>query len=405
MNCSFDLPVVVAALSALLAVNWIYFKVLKIAKDKQIVDNPNARKLQQAPIPILGGIAVFFGVVTGVLAGFSIHWLLSDTSLSDLAPILCALIIMVYVGATDDVSGLSPFSRIVIEVLVLIGLIYACGGCVDSLHGLWGVGTFSWWVAVPLTVFAGVGIINAVNMIDGVNGLSSGLCITYCLMFGAVFCIVDALPHAILAFAMAAALLPFFFHNVFGSRSRMLIGDAGTMMMGVLMAWFTFCVLRSDSSIAEIAARKQLNLIAMALAILSVPIFDTLRVMIARIRRGRSPFLPDKNHLHHLFIHLGISHSVTSLTEILLDILIVGIWALSVKLKASLEWQLYLVILSAITLVWGTAFLFNSKQGRESRLMRRIAEFSPRTDLGSAEWWIRLQHWLDAPEKRNREDK
>ena len=396
---SFYTPVVLAAVGALLAVNWIYFKVLRIAKDKGIVDNPDFRKLQQEPVPILGGIAVFFGVVTGVLAGFSCSSLFSGPALSVLGPVLCAMVIMVYVGAIDDVNGLSPRSRIVIEILTLLGLIYAGGGCVDSFHGLWGITAFSWWLGVPLTVFAGVGIINAVNMIDGVNGLSSGLCITYCLMFGFVFCLMDDLPNAILAFAMATALLPFLVHNVFGRRSRMLIGDAGTMMMGILMAWFTICVLRSDSPFSRIAEPRQISLIAMTLAILSVPVFDTLRVMGRRIMQGKSPFMPDKNHLHHLFIRLGVSHSITSLTEILLDILIVGVWAVSVLLHASLAWQLYLVVIASVVLVWGTARLFGAPEERQSRFVRRVAEFSPKTHLADAVWWRRFQRWLDAPEK------
>ena len=398
---SFTLPLVLAAVSAFLAVNWIYFKVLRIAKKKEIVDKPGERKLQQLPVPIMGGFAVFFGVVTGVLAGFSFFRIFSSGTMHSLTPILCAMVMMVYVGLIDDVNGLSPRSRIVVEILTLLGLIFAGGGCVDSLHGLWGVTSFSWWIAVPLTVFAGVGIINAVNMIDGVNGLSSGLCITCCLLFGTVFCLIGDLPDAILAFSMATALVPFFFHNVFGLRSRMLIGDAGTMMMGVVMAWFTICILRSDSPLGPLAAGRNVNLIALALAILSVPVFDTLRVMAQRILRGKSPFLPDKNHLHHLFIHLGFSHSITALTEILFDVLIVAVWGLSVLLHASLAWQLYCVILAAIVLVWGSSLLLGVPEEKQSRFVRRLAAFSPKTHLANATWWRRFQRWLDAPEKRN----
>ena len=394
---SFDLPLVLATISSLLAVNWIYFKVLKIAKDKSIVDSPDARKLQKAPVPILGGIAVFFGVVTGVFAGSSFSWLLSDVLLYSPAWILCAMVMMVYVGATDDILGLTPRSRFVVELLTILGLILSGGGCIDSLHGLWGVESFSWWIAVPLTLVAGVGIINAVNMIDGVNGLSSGLCISCCLMFGIVFRMVGDLPDALLAFTMAASLAPFLFHNVFGSKSRMFIGDAGTMMMGVAMAWFTISMLRSDTSVRLIAVQKNVNMIAMTLAILSVPVFDTVRVMLLRILHKKSPFHPDKTHLHHIFIRMGVSHSITALTEVVIDLAIVGIWALSVKMRSSLDWQLYIVVVSSLALVWGVYFLIRRLEESHSELMHRLTRFSIKTHLGSTNGWLRLQKWLDAP--------
>lgn len=394
------IQIVIAALSAFLAVRWAYFKVLKIAKDKKIVDNPNARKLQKAPVPILGGIAVFFGVVVGVLAGAAACWVLEGAPLIRLLPAICSMMVMIYVGAMDDVIGLTPRSRFVIEILTILGLIYAGGGCIDSFHGLWGIESFSWWIAVPLTVFAGVGIINSINMIDGVNGLSSGLCILCSVLFGVAFLWVEDMANATLAFAMAASLLPFLFHNVFGNKSRMFIGDAGTMMMGVLMTWFTISVLRSDSSLRLIAIQKNVNMVAMALAILSVPVFDTIRVMALRMSKGKSPFLPDKTHLHHVLVRMGVSHSVTALIEVGLDMLIVGAWALSVKLGASLDVQLYLVVGLSMLLVWGLYFFIRGQEARHTDFMHSLARFSIKSHLGNKSWWLRLQRWLDAPEMK-----
>ena len=150
------------------------------------------------------------------------------------------MFVMLYTGALDDIIGLAPKTRFIIEILVILGMILSTGICIDSLHGLWGVDDFSWWIGVPLTVVAGVGIINAINMVDGVNGLSSGLCITYCVLFGTLFVVIGDIPNAVLAFVMGGALVPFFIHNVFGDRSRMFIGDAGTMVMGIMMLLVLF---------------------------------------------------------------------------------------------------------------------------------------------------------------------
>lgn len=404
MNYYVLVTVLLSAIVAFTAVKWVYFKVLKIAKEKNLVDNPDARKLQKSPVPVVGGLAVFFGVVFGLLMGIVIYYTFNQgvtgsatlfTS-TRLLPVVLGMVIMLYVGTLDDILGLTPKSRFIIEILVVLGLIFASGSCIDSLHGLWGVYQFSWWIAVPLTVFAGVGIINAINMVDGVNGLSSGLCVTCSLLFGLAFLNAKDVTNAILAFSMSAALLPFFVHNVFGKSSRMFIGDAGTMVMGVLMTWFVICTMHDGGYIYATSGNYCMT--ALVLAFLAVPVADTLRVMTMRMMQGKSPFEPDKTHLHHAFVGLGISHSITALTEIFINLLVVGVWYLLVLLGMSIECQLYVVILVAAVLVWGTYFFLLHEQKSASRKAQWLRRFSVKTHLGSTEWWQRLSLWLDAPE-------
>ena len=390
--------VFLAFVASLASVRWAYFKILKIAKDKNLVDNPDARKLQKTPVPVMGGIAVFIGMVAGVLLGSALSVGLGIGSTAVLLPVVLAMVIMLYTGAMDDIVGLSPGSRFALEILTILGLIYGSGSCVDSFHGLWGVEAFSWWIGVPITVVAGVGVVNAVNMIDGVNGLSSGLCIVCCLIYGTIFFFAGDMPNAILAFAMAAALFPFLLHNVFGSRSRMFIGDAGTMVMGMLMTWFTISILNSNTEVAIKLERPNANMIAFALAVLSVPIFDTVRVMFMRILKGKSPFHPDKTHLHHVFVNVGISHALTSLVEITLNLLVVVVWMVMVRLGARMDWQLYVVTALSMILVWGTYFFLRNQVNRHTAFMHRLAHFSLATHLGDRNWWQRLQHWLDKRE-------
>jgi UDP-N-acetylmuramyl pentapeptide phosphotransferase/UDP-N-acetylglucosamine-1-phosphate transferase len=391
---------VASALSALIAVRWVYFKVLKLAKEKNLVDNPDARKLQKKPVPVVGGIAVFFGFVMGVLVGYT---MLSVFGFNDvpfislrILVVILSMSVMLYSGALDDIVGLSPCSRFVIEIFTILAIVYTTGISINSLHGLWGIEQFSSWVSVPLTVFAGVGIINAINMIDGVNGLSSGLCISCCLLFGCLFVELGDVFNAILAFTMTASLLLFFVFNVFGDNSRMFIGDAGTMVMGMLMTWFVICVM-SEESLAT-AYNDNICVVAMVVAFLSVPIADTLRVMTVRMLKGKSPFSPDKTHLHHSFIAMGVSHSITSLSIILINITVVGFWRLSVFWGAPLHCQLYLVIIVAAILVWGTYVFLKHEQYSTSRKAQWLRHFSIKTHFGKTEWWQRLAFFLDAPE-------
>lgn len=398
------ISILVPALSALLAVRWIYFKILKLAKEKGLVDNPDARKLQKFPVPVLGGLAVFFGVTFGMLTGCALYYTLNEDitgqatefTSTRLIQVMLAMSVMLYTGSLDDILGLSPRTRFVIEILVILGIVLSSGACMDSLHGLWGVHDFSWWMAVPLTVFAGVGIINAVNMVDGVNGLSSGLCITCSALFGVVFLYIGDIANAILAFTMAASLLPFFVHNVFGDKSRMFIGDAGTMIMGILMTWFVICIISSGGYACLIF--DDVCIVAMVLAFMSVPVADTLRVMTMRVFKGKSPFSPDKTHLHHAFVAMGVSHSITALSIILINLAVVGTWYVAVKTGASLECQLYSVIIVAAILVWGSYIFLEHESRSSSRKAQWLRNFSIRTHLGRKEWWQRFTYFLDAPE-------
>ena len=370
-----------------------------------MVDNPNARKLQKQPVPVMGGIAVFFGVLAGLLVGTSVYalpFLLShepvDLPSSSLLSVLAAMGIMLYMGAIDDMIGLSAVKRLLIEMGVVLGLIMSSGGCIDTFRGMWGVGALSWWLAVPLTVFAGVGIINSINMIDGVNGLSSGICMTCSILFGVAFIRIMDWGNAVLAFSMAAALMPFFIHNVFGSKSRMFIGDAGTMVMGILMTWFTISTLRAPAMTEYYTPVVRTNMVAMCLAILSVPVFDTLRVMIMRMLKGSSPFIADMTHLHHAFIQIGVSHSITALIEILIDGVVFGVWGVCVLLRVNLDWQLYIVLMAALLMVWGTYFFLHYHTVHQTALWQRMTQMSRKTHLGHTAWWLRFQAFLDSPE-------
>ena len=396
--------ILISSLVAFLTVWGVYFKILKIAKTYSLVDNPDERKLQKRPVPVMGGLAVFFGLVVGVLAGASATYIITGDLLFSLAPIMCAIVLMIYTGAMDDMIGLTPRLRFFIEIIAVLAVIFSYGGCIDSFHGLWGIGSFSWWIAVPLTVFACVGIINAFNLIDGVNGLCSGLCILCSILFGYMFLKVGELPNAVLAFSSAAAAVPFLLHNVFGKKSRMFLGDAGSMLFGMLMVWFTISVLRSDTSLTIITIQKNVNMIAMVLAILSVPVFDTVRVITQRMYHGQSPFQPDKTHLHHIFIKAGVSHSITTLIILFINSLIVLLWALSVKCGASLDWQLYVVLLSGFVLVWGLYFFFSWHERHHTAFMHKLTKFGIKTHLGHSDWWLRLEKWLDAPASEDEDD-
>ena len=137
------------------------------------------------------------------------------------------------------------------------------------------------------------------------------------------------------------------------------------------------------------------NIVAVMLAIASVPVFDTLRVMTMRMMKGESPFKADKTHLHHKFIAAGVSHSITALCEIALDLLVVLAWLISYLLELGIDMQFYVTVVAAVVLVWGTFALLEYHESHKTAFYAQLNTWSVKTHLGHRQWWLRLQHWLD----------
>lgn len=371
--------------AALLCVSLVHPTMVRIAHLKDIVDVPNARKLQRTPIPILGGVGVFLGIIVG-LAVTSVF-----EDCTDLFVVVMAMTVMLYIGTGDDILGLSPRIRFLIEILVVLCLIGIGGYSLNDFHGLWGVHTIPTWLSIPLTVFAAVGIINAINLIDGVDGLSSGFCIMACIMFGTLFYLSGDTSMTILAALSAGALVPFFFHNVYGKRSKMFIGDGGTLVLGVIISVFVIRMLQHETPCGEYVDHG-MGLIPFTLAVLSVPVFDTLRVMSARMLRGKSPFQPDKTHLHHLFISLGFSHAGTTVVILSLNTLVVLAWWAMYAAGASADVQLYGVLALGLLVTTGLYYPLHrlNPAGHFYRVLHHVGHLTHIERTGCILWFQRL---------------
>ena len=382
------LYIIVPFVVSLFAAIWIFPKILRIALLKNIVDNPDARKLQRIPVPVLGGITVMFGI----LVSLSVCRLFYDCS--GLFTIMLAMLVMLYVGTIDDVIELSPSIRFVIEILVTLMLMYTCGYSIDHFHGLWGLDAVPLYVSVPLTVVTVVGLINAINLIDGVDGYSSGYCIMACTIFGVFFYVAGDVNMVMLASVCVASLIPFFFHNVFGRTSKMFIGDGGTLVMGIVMSIFVLNILKSETCCVNYE-EWGMGLVPFTLAVLGIPVFDTVRVMSTRILRGTSPFHPDKTHLHHLFISMGYSHIGTTVSILCLNLLVIFGWYITYKLGASVDVQLYVVV----ALAFLTTFVFYGGmrlcQKSENALWHLVCRLGKVTHVERKGLFLWLQRFMD----------
>lgn len=385
--------IAIASLVATLVVTIIHPHIVRFAKKRNIVDNPNARKLQKTPVPIMGGVAVFIGLIFGF---FAASILFDDVT--TLLPVFTAIPVMLCVGVADDLFELTPRLRFAIELFVALLLIFWSGLSLNDFHGLWGIGAVPLWVSLPLSIVAIVGIINAINLVDGVDGLSSGYCISTSIAFLAIFYCAGCEQMALLCGISTGALLPFFFHNVFGTKSKMFIGDGGSLMMGVVLSSYVIHII-SDGGGCEKYANEGISLVALTLAVMCVPVFDCVRVMTMRILRKTSPFRPDKTHMHHLFVELGFSHLGTTFSILLMNALVVLCWRISYDLKASIDVQFYVVIISGILLTAGFYKLMRISIKHNTALYRLMTRIGAKTHIENSKCWLALQKIVDFKHK------
>ena len=264
----------------------------KIASPLGLVDRPGGRKKHHGNVPLIGGLAVFLGVVVTVV--------MHDLS-GEIPPILLlGGAVVVATGALDDRFGLSVRLRICIHVLVVMCTAIATGSALFFIDGIvsdrFDIGIFAW----PVTVIVAVGIFNAFNLMDGMDGLAGSMAVI--AMSG--ISVYDGLPQlegarGLLALFIAA-LLPFLFFNLGGGgvANKIFLGDAGSVLIGYLV----MCSLIESSQGPEPGMST-----SDALWVCALPIYDTLAVMMQRIARGTSPFLPDRKHIHHLLLATGLS--------------------------------------------------------------------------------------------------
>lgn len=378
---------------------------LRFAIKNGIVDNPNARKLQRVPVPVFGGVVVYSGIlVGGLLLSLFLH---SNVVVWGMV----AMTFMMIIGTWDDMKDISALLRLVIEVVLVGGFIAITGVYIDDFHGLWGICSVEPIVGMPLSIFIGVGIINAINLIDGVDGYSSGYCMLACSCLGLAFHEVWSTEMMCLALIVIGALIPFFLHNVFGQRSRMFIGDGGTLMLGMLMVVMVFYSMSSKGKM-DALEDKGVCVGAFMVAVGCIPLFDTLRVMLMRILRGTSPFKPDKTHLHHLFIDMEFSHLGAALFILLLNLLVVLIWVGLWKMGASQELQLYVVIFLDVLVTFGFYKFMKMQQNggpvdeegypEGSALWHAMCKLGNKTHREDKRSWRVMRYIMDGPMLKGR---
>ena len=284
--------------------------IIRIADQKKLFDVPDARKLHTKPIASLGGVGIF--------GGFFIASLLTISSSQnpDFQYYFAAATVIFFLGLKDDIMILSPLKKFLGQVIAAAILIHLANIRIDSMHGFFGIYELPQAFSLVLSYATIIVIINAFNLIDGVDGLSSTLGLLTTSIFGTYFYMAEMPGFALLSFSLAGCLAAFLIFNF--NPAKIFMGDSGSLLLGLINAILVIRFIQVADNVNGVVPIQ--SAVAVGFAILMVPLADTLRVFSMRIMKGRSPFSPDRTHIHHLLLDRGLNHREVTLCCLLLNI-------------------------------------------------------------------------------------
>jgi UDP-N-acetylmuramyl pentapeptide phosphotransferase/UDP-N-acetylglucosamine-1-phosphate transferase len=312
-----DIEVGISFIAALIIGFFSIPKVVKVAVKKDLVAKPNHRTSHTGRIPNVGGISIFISFILAFLIA-------SDFRLDNKMQFLVfTVLVLFFVGLYDDIMIISARRKLWGELAGIAGMIVLGNIRLTNLHGFFGVHELTYLSSTLLTFFVTVVIINAINLIDGIDGLASGVGMIVSLFFGIYFHLTGDRQLSMVAFCLLGALVPFFIYNVFAKRSKIFMGDAGALVLGVILSALTISF--NESNILVTAPYHVINAPMVSICVLVLPMFDTIRVFTIRLYNKKSPFSPDKNHLHHMFLALGYNHKQATGILLLINVIYIGI--------------------------------------------------------------------------------
>ena len=317
---TWGLIILISFLLAAFCVGIVIPQILLIAFRRNLFDEPDERKIHHCLVPRLGGIAfkpvVFFVVALMIAININLGnaELINELAVegSTLLYGFCSIMVLYLVGMADDLIGVKYRAKFVAQILCAI-LLLAGGIWLNDMNGILWFNSVSAWFGYPFTVLLIVFIINAINLIDGIDGLASGLCSVAFGFYGIEFFILGEYVYSLLSFTTLGVLIPFFYYNVFGNaekHKKIFMGDTGSLTIGMMICFLSLRLVQSvQNGNVEIH-----NAMVLGFSPLLIPCFDVVRVYLRRVRNRKNPFLPDKTHIHHKLLAIGMRQNWAMIT-------------------------------------------------------------------------------------------
>jgi UDP-N-acetylmuramyl pentapeptide phosphotransferase/UDP-N-acetylglucosamine-1-phosphate transferase len=316
--------------------------IIRVAKERKLYDRPNERSAHLEPTPSLGGVAIFAGTICAIVLWTPL------ASFGVLQYILAAFVLIFLLGATDDLMPMSPTKKFAGQVLVAMILAYKANVKITNFYGVFGVFEIPELTSFILSIVVIVGIINAFNLIDGINGLAGSVGLIACLAWGSWFLAVNDPAFAMIAFSLAGAIVAFLKYNF--TPARIFMGDTGSLLIGTVCAILAIDFIETNHQFSTVPGLSFQAAPAIATSVLILPLYDTARVFVRRLAAGRSPFHPDKNHIHHLLLDAGLTHMQATAVLVAVNMLFIT--------TATLLNRLGTVMLLAVELAMALSFTY-----------------------------------------------
>ncbi|MBP1594035.1 MAG: undecaprenyl-phosphate alpha-N-acetylglucosaminyltransferase [Bacteroidetes bacterium] len=303
---------IIALFIALIAETMALPRIIYISKKKKLYDIPDARKLHVHPVPRLAGISFFpimlFAISVCALIASTDYNLqnIHEPTLIRLTALIGGCLLLWGIGVRDDTVGVRYKNKIITQLISAIILVSG-NLYINNFNGLFGIWTIPDWAGILFTIGLVMFITNAINLIDGADGLASGISGVALITFGYLFLERGMFFYTLICIIMIGILIPFFYFNVFNTTRKLFMGDTGSLTLGYLLAFLGVrYAMDTDANYNHLASPIIISLSAMF-----IPLFDALRVMLERMCKGKSPFQPDRRHIHHKLLNLGFSHRKT----------------------------------------------------------------------------------------------
>lgn len=323
MDCSSEHLPAYHIIRIIMTMHWIYILIafsislvfsligtpfiVKLCNERGILDQPNARKVHKNAVPRMGGILFMpsMGVGAAITLAIIYGGLHQDFEITISTIMMCIGALLIYViGFLDDLNGMKAIHKFIIQSIAAL-LFPLCNLMITNLHGLFGIYDIPIWISYPLTVFVILLIVNAMNLIDGIDGLSSGFAILILSTFAILFNGLGSQIFTLICAGLTGAVLAFFFYNMFGNvgGNKVFMGDSGSLFLGYVIAYLAIKYQMSDHR--GFSYREYSLLISVTLVL--IPCLDVIRVAIQRKLNGKNMFDADKTHIHHLLLKMGLS--------------------------------------------------------------------------------------------------
>lgn len=288
--------------------------VILIADKKKLYDIPDERKLHTHAISSLGGIGIFLGFMFSCLLTLNIQ------SNPEFQYFLVSAFLIFFIGLKDDLVLLSATKKFIAQIIAAAIIIHLGGIKIESFYGIFGIDGLEPMIGIPLTYITIILIMNAFNLIDGIDGLAGSLGLMASLLLGTYFYFSGLTSYAAFSFSLSASLLGFLIFNY--HPAKIFMGDSGSLVLGMITSILVLKFINVAS--APAAVLPVASAVAIGMAVIIIPLIDTIRVFGVRMIKGRSPFSPDRNHVHHLLIDRGFSHSTVTLICVAANILLIS---------------------------------------------------------------------------------